>query len=94
MKEQLTRVDNERAQNEVLRRLPKTGMTWLWPATVAVPVGWIELDGAAVSRAAYETLFRIFGTASPFGVGDGSTTFNVPDLSAWVPTDFVAIMKV
>lgn len=38
----------------------------------------LACDGAAVSRAAYPELFREIGTT--FGSGDGSTTFNVPDL--------------
>ena len=42
------------------------------------PAGWLECDGAAVSRTTYATLFTAIGTT--FGSGDGSTTFNVPDL--------------
>lgn len=38
----------------------------------------LACDGAAVSRAAYPELFRAIGTT--FGAGDGSTTFNLPDL--------------
>lgn len=38
----------------------------------------LACDGAAVSREAYPELFRAIGTT--FGSGDGSTTFNVPDL--------------
>lgn len=43
-----------------------------------VPSGWLECNGAAVSRATYATLYAAIGTA--YGVGDGSTTFNIPDL--------------
>lgn len=42
------------------------------------PEGWLECDGRAVSRADYARLFNRIGTE--FGVGDGSTTFNLPDL--------------
>lgn len=42
------------------------------------PTGWLHCDGAAVSRTAYANLFASIGTA--WGVGDGSTTFNLPDL--------------
>lgn len=42
------------------------------------PLGWLLCQGQAVSRATYAELFAVIGTA--FGVGDGSTTFNVPDL--------------
>jgi microcystin-dependent protein len=41
------------------------------------PAGWLECNGAAVSRATYAALFTAIGTA--WGVGDGSTTFNLPD---------------
>lgn len=37
----------------------------------------IWLEGAEVSRATYSTLFQIYGTT--YGIGDGSTTFNLPD---------------
>lgn len=43
-----------------------------------VPSGWLECNGAAVSRTTYAALFAVVGTAH--GAGDGSTTFNVPDL--------------
>lgn len=42
------------------------------------PSGWIKANGAAVSRTTYAALFAAIGTT--FGAGDGSTTFNVPDL--------------
>ena len=42
------------------------------------PRGWLLCDGSAVSRTVYSELFAKIGTA--FGEGDGSTTFNIPDL--------------
>jgi microcystin-dependent protein len=42
------------------------------------PDGWLFAAGQAVSRAAYAALFSVLGTT--YGAGDGSTTFNVPDL--------------
>jgi microcystin-dependent protein len=42
------------------------------------PGGFLLCDGSAVSRATYGALFTAIGTA--FGVGDGSTTFNLPDM--------------
>jgi len=42
------------------------------------PNGWLECDGSAVSRTTYNNLFDVIGTA--FGAGDGSTTFDLPDL--------------
>lgn len=44
----------------------------------SVPTGWLECVGTAVSRTTYADLFAAVGTA--WGAGDGSTTFNLPDL--------------
>ncbi len=40
--------------------------------------GWLECDGSAISRIIYPDLFNKIGTT--YGVGDGSSTFNLPDL--------------
>ena len=42
------------------------------------PAGYLKADGAAVGRQTYPELFETIGTT--FGEGDGSTTFNLPDL--------------
>ena len=42
------------------------------------PTGWLACDGSAVSRSTYANLFTAIGTT--WGAGDGSSTFNVPDL--------------
>lgn len=47
-------------------------------AGASAPTGWLLADGSAISRTTYSTLFTAIGTG--FGVGDGSTTFNLPDL--------------
>ena len=47
-------------------------------AGTAIPTGWFECNGAAVSRATYSLLFAAIGTL--YGIGNGSTTFNLPDL--------------
>jgi phage-related tail fiber protein len=52
--------------------------TVIWFAANAAPTGYLKANGAAVSRTTYADLFAAIGTT--FGVGDGSTTFNVPDL--------------
>lgn len=44
----------------------------------AAPVGWLLCYGQAVSRATYSVLFTAISTT--YGSGDGSTTFNLPDL--------------
>lgn len=43
-----------------------------------LPEGYLECDGSAVSRTTYADLFAVIGTS--YGAGDGSTTFNLPDL--------------
>jgi microcystin-dependent protein len=47
-------------------------------ATTTVPSEYLKCNGAAVSRTTYAALFAIIGTT--WGAGDGSSTFNVPDL--------------
>ena len=47
------------------------------------PSGWVWCDGAEYSRSTYSVLFGVVG--STFGAGNGSTTFNVPDLRGRVP---------
>jgi len=42
------------------------------------PSGWIICDGSAISRTTFATLFALIGTT--YGAGNGSTTFNIPDL--------------
>jgi phage-related tail fiber protein len=52
--------------------------TIIWSARNTAPTGYLKANGAAISRTTYATLFSAIGTT--FGSGDGSTTFNVPDL--------------
>lgn len=47
-------------------------------AGLTAPSGWLICDGSLVSRSAYSSLFAAVGTT--FGVGDGATTFNLPDM--------------
>ena len=47
-------------------------------AVATVPSGYLECNGAAVSRSTYAVLFAVIGTA--YGTGNGSSTFNLPDL--------------
>lgn len=46
-------------------------------AGASAPSGWLLSYGQAISRSTYSDLFSAIGTT--YGVGDGSTTFNVPD---------------
>ena len=47
------------------------------------PTGWLKSNGAEVSRTLYAELFAAIGTT--YGEGDGSTTFNLPDLRGEFP---------
>lgn len=49
----------------------------------SAPSGWLLCDGAAVSRSTYASLFAVVGTT--YGAGNGSTTFNLPDLRGRIP---------
>lgn len=49
----------------------------------SIPQGYLLCDGSAISRTNYASLFAVIGTI--YGAGDGSTTFNLPDLSNRVP---------
>jgi microcystin-dependent protein len=53
-----------------------------WFCGTSSPAGWLPCDGAAVSRTTYARLFATIGIL--FGPGDGSTTFNVPNLKGKV----------
>lgn len=53
------------------------GMPGPW-LTGTIPYGFVLLDGTAVSRVTYALLFELWGIG--FGAGDGSTTFNLPDI--------------
>lgn len=57
-------------------------------AAGTAPTGWLLCDGSAISRASYSTLFGVIQTN--YGSGDGSTTFNVPDLRGRVGVGFAA----
>ena len=52
-------------------------------AGVNAPAGWLFCDGSAISRSPYPELFSALGTT--YGSGDGSTTFNIPDLRGRMP---------
>ena len=52
-----------------------------WPGATA-PANWMIADGSAISRTTYASLFSAIGTQ--YGAGDGSTTFNLPNLKGRV----------
>jgi microcystin-dependent protein len=62
-----------------------TGLIIPWGDS-SIPSGFLECNGAAVSRVTYSALFAVIGTT--YGSGNGSTTFDLPDLQ-----DNVAVSK-
>lgn len=61
---------------------PMVGMVAAF-AMSAAPAGWLKCNGAAVSRTIYSKLFERISTL--YGTGDGSTTFNLPDIRGLFP---------
>ena len=59
-----------------------TGSIFMW-GTASAPTGYLFCNGSAVSRTTYATLYGIVGTT--FGVGDNSTTFNLPNFNGSMP---------
>jgi microcystin-dependent protein len=59
-----------------------TGSIVAFAGSIA-PSGWLVCDGTAVSRTTYGSLFSTINTV--YGAGDGSTTFNLPDLRTRIP---------
>jgi microcystin-dependent protein len=61
---------------DLTARLLKVGTVLAWPGS-NLPGGYLYADGSTVSRTTYAELFTAYGTT--YGVGDGSTTFGLPD---------------
>jgi microcystin-dependent protein len=55
-------------------------------AGVTAPLGWRVCDGSALSRTGFAALFAVLGTV--YGAGDGSTTFNLPNIKGRVVVGF------
>ena len=77
--------------DELLALAMPVGTIQMYPlstAPVATTNGgaWMVCDASAISRTAYSALYAIIGTS--YGVGDGSTTFNLPDLRSRVPVGY------
>ena len=79
-----TRYDFDGANLTGIEGIP-TATIVPWSSS-SVPTGFLECNGAAVSRSTYSALFAIVGTT--YGAGDGASTFNVPNL-----TDKIAMGK-
>jgi len=70
-------VTSAKLNSDAISALMPTG-TVLPYAGINAPTGYLFCDGDAISRSTYSSLFGIIETT--YGVGDGSTTFNIPDL--------------
>lgn len=62
---------------------PIVGEIRMWPKSIWPPTNWFYCIGTEISRETYSALFDVIGTQ--FGVGDGSTTFNLPDFTGRFP---------
>lgn len=76
---------------ELLALALPVGSIQMYPKTTAPTATtnggtWLVCSGGAISRTAYADLFTVIGTT--YGVGDGSSTFNIPDLRARVPMGY------
>lgn len=78
MKLQRVGINESGAMNKITLSVHKHIGSIIWHGGSVAPEGTLLCDGSAVSRTTYADLFAAIGTT--FGTGDGSTTFNVPDL--------------
>lgn len=65
------------------------GTIFAYPSNVKLPSGTLICDGSSISRTTYAELFAVIGTT--YGAGNGSTTFNIPNLYHQVPFMFTGI---
>jgi len=73
----ITDLRSPAALNSFMQVLP-TGTVLPWLVAGSAPAGFVTADGSAYSRTVYANLYSKIGTT--YGVGDGSTTFNVPNM--------------
>lgn len=69
-------------QQSLVNKTCPVGKVDIYAGSTA-PTGWLLCQGQAISRTTYADLFAVIGTT--YGEGDGSTTFNVPNLCDRVP---------
>lgn len=74
-------LDRDQQLEDIISTLDITArvIAWAAPLTANIPRGWLYCNGQAVSRTAYANLYHVIGDT--YGAGDGSTTFNVPNLT-------------
>lgn len=71
-----------KTERDIAVQASPVGHLVMWPTTTA-PTKFLLCAGQAISRTTYSALFAVIGTQ--FGAGDGSTTFNLPDLRGRFP---------
>ncbi|MEW6473450.1 MAG: phage tail protein [Actinomycetota bacterium] len=71
--------------DRVERTSPPVGTVGMWAGEGGLnpPTGWLNCDGAAVSRTTYADLYAVVGDT--YGAGNGSTTFNLPNFTDRFP---------
>lgn len=69
--------DNWDSIDTLLDQFIPIGIMFAYAGTAAPNAKWLLCDGSAVSRTTYADLFTLVSTS--YGIGDGSTTFNLPD---------------
>lgn len=74
---------SEEAAASIESYLGPIGMIVMWGGSSIPSDSWLVCNGQAVSRATYPILFERYGTT--WGVGDGSTTFNLPNFQDRLP---------
>jgi hypothetical protein len=70
--------------------LHRTGEPFLWPSGLTAPLNTVATTDFPLSRTKYSALFAVYSTT--FGVGDGSTTFGGPTITA--PAGCVVLIQV
>lgn len=74
---------NQLARKAYVDSILPVGIIQPFAGSVAPSSSWLFCQGQAVSRSTYASLFSVIGTA--YGAGDGSTTFNLPNLQGRIP---------
>jgi microcystin-dependent protein len=74
--------DKKATTSQVRDYIIPAGSLWMFAGSVT-PSGWMFCEGTAISRTIYASLFTAIGTT--YGVGDGVTTFNIPDFREAAP---------
>ena len=74
---------NENSVSNMTGTVSNMTGTVLFFAGAVVPNGYLEMNGAEISRTLYSSLFSVIGTQ--YGAGDESTTFNLPDVRGYFP---------